>query len=386
MSAQQPMNKATIEHAILALARDSELLAAVRDEPTRAPELLGLDVEWAEVILAGDRDRLRSVGLNDGMTILVSRWFSGDLSDSTSTGGFTVDHSIPLPVPDVPENLVFAGGCSHVPDLLARPEIDPEEAVNRLLEGYARLKDDLVAAAPDVILVSADCHFQSFETGHVVLGESMNHEGSMEFFSRPDLDLKLTGAPEFSRKLAAAVREAGLEVEEAPVVDLDHGLVVPLRLVLPRPDLPVIPVITQPARSFSPFNARRFGEAMRSVVAESGLRVAFLATGGLSHWLDPGHFGGVDVEFDSYILQLLEAGRGLDLAALEPFALLEHGQYEFPNWLIMLGLTGPAVHGEVYAYEPMEASGGGWTVVRMDLERAVAERAAAQVPVDSVSR
>lgn len=377
------MDKSTVEQAILAMARDGELLAAIRDEPRRAPELLGLDVEWAEVILAGDRDRLRSIGLNDGMTILVSRWFSGDIADSGSTGGLIVDESIPLPVPNVPANLVFAGGCSHVPDLLARPEIDPEEAVGRLLAGYERLKDDLVAAAPDVILVSADCHFQSFATGHFVLGEAMNHVGSMEFFARPDLDLQLTGAPEFSRKLAAAVRAAGLEVEEAPVVDLDHGLVVPLRLVLPRPDLPVVPIITQPARSFSPFNSRKFGEALRSVIEGSGLRVAFLATGGLSHWLDPGHFGGVDVEFDTYILKLLEAGRGLDLAALEPLALLEHGQYELPNWLIMLGVTGPAVRGEVYAYEPMEASGGGWTVARMDLARARAESAAA---AESASR
>ena len=40
-----------------------------------------------------------------------------------------------------------------------------------------------------------------------------------------------------------------------------------------------------------------------------------LATGGLSHWLDPGKFGGVDVEFDTYLLQMLQAGRGLDVSA-----------------------------------------------------------------------
>jgi protocatechuate 4,5-dioxygenase beta chain len=62
---------------------------------------------------------------------------------------------------------------------------------------------------------------------------------------------------------------------------------------------------------------------------------------------------------------MLQAGRGNDLADLEPYALLDHGQYEFPNWLIMLGLAGPGVRGEVLAYEPMEVSGGGWTVVDM---------------------
>ncbi len=364
------MDKTIIENAILAMARDAELLGAVKADPSRATELLGIDEQWASTILAGDRDRLRAIGLNDGMTILVSRWFNDDLGDAASAGGFAVDESIPLPEPDVPRGLVFAGGCSHVPDLLARPEIDPDDAVQRLLAGYRRLADDLAAAEPDVILVSADCHFQSFETGHFVLGVGGEHTGSMEFFQRPDLDLRLTGQPAFARALAEAVRGAGLEVEEAPRVDLDHGLVVPLRLLLPRPDLPVIPVITQPARTYSPFNARRFGEALRGAIDASGLRVAFLATGGLSHWLDPGHFGGVDTEFDTYILQCLQAGRGLDLCSLEPFPLLEHGQYELMNWMMMLGAAGPSVRGEVYAYEPMEASGGGWTVVRMDLESA----------------
>ncbi|MFQ6395549.1 protocatechuate 3,4-dioxygenase [Nocardia sp. KC 131] len=371
------MDKNAIEQAILAMARDPELLEQVKAQSSRAPELVGVDQEWAETILSGNRDRLRAIGLNDGLTILVSRWFNDDLGDAASQGGFLVDDSQPLPNPDVPTGVVFAGGCSHVPDLLARPEIDPPDAVARLLDGYDRLKRDIAAADPDVILVTADCHFQSFATGHTVIGTGAGHLGSMEFFKRGDLDLSLTGRPDFARELAAAVRGAGLEVEEADRVDLDHGLIVPLRLLLPRPDLPVIPIITQPHRSFSPFNARRFGEALRGVVAESGLKVAFLATGGLSHWLDPGHFGGVDVEFDTYILKLLETGRGLDLCSLEPYPLLAHGQYEIQNWMIMLGLIGPGVHGDVYTYEPMEASGGGWTVVAMDLARARAERSAA---------
>ena len=105
----------------------------------------------------------------------------------------------------------------------------------------------------------------------------------------------------------------------------------------------MIPIITQPARSFSPYGARALGQALcarRS--SESGLRVAMLATGGLSHFLDPGKFGRVDVEFDTYVLDMLRAGRGLDLGSLEPYPLLDHGQYEFLNWLIMLGIVGPA--------------------------------------------
>lgn len=360
------VDRAGLEAAILRLARDRSLLAAFQADPAAHADDLGLDTDWARSIAAGDRDRLRSAGVNDGITILVSRWFKSDLGDAANTGAFTLS-TAPVPDPDVPRELVFAGGCSHVPDLLARPEIDPADAVDRLSDGYRQLGKVLAAAEPDIVLTTADCHFQSFATGAFVVGTAASHTGSMEFFARPDLDLTLTGDPEFAQRIVEGVRAAGLQVEAAPLVHLDHGLIVPLRQLLPRPDLPVVPIITQPARTFSPWDARAFGQVLREVIAGSNRRVAFLATGGLSHWLDPGHFGQVDIEFDTHILTALQEGRGLELANLEPFALLSHGQYEFLNWLIMLALAGPGVRGEVFAYEPMQASGGGWTVVNMVL-------------------
>lgn len=361
------MDHTTLEQAILALAKDPDLLEQFRADPAAVAGRLGLDSHWADVIARGDRDQLRSAGVGDAISILASRWFGGDLADSGSTGSLRVDTTSPLPDPDVPANLVFAGGCSHVPDLLVRPEIDPPDAVERLLVGYQRLGKDLAAAEPDVLLVTADCHFQSFRTGGIVVGTGQSHTGDMGFFQRPDLDLTLTGAPGYARAIVDAGRAEGIELEESTEVALDHGLIVPLRQMLPRPDLPVVPIITQPARTFSPFGARAFGEVIRYVVESRPERVAVLATGGLSHWLDPGKYGTVDVEFDTYLLQMMQAGRGWDIGNLEPYPLLEHGQYEFMNWLIMLGLVGPGVPAQVYAYEPMAASGGGWTVVHLPL-------------------
>lgn len=359
------MDRKILESAILSIARSPESLSAFKRAPEVVGREYGLDAEWSQVINAGDRDRLRSVGVGDGITILVSRWFKDDLGDSVNKGAFTLDRSIRLPPASIPRNLVFAGGCSHVPDLLARPEIDPEDAVARLKAGYERLRQDLVAAKPDVIIATADCHFQSFETGSFVVGNGSTHEGSMAFFKRPDIDLKLQGDSDLANRIVQHVRALGIEVECAPRVDLDHGFIVPMKQLLPTPDTPVIPIITQPGRTYSPFNARVFGESLRAVIEGAGKRVAFLATGGLSHWLDPGKFGFVDLEFDRYILDVLEAGQGLSLANLEPYALLSHGQYELLNWIIMLGAVGPGVRAETYAYEPMAASGGGWAVARM---------------------
>jgi aromatic ring-opening dioxygenase catalytic subunit (LigB family) len=361
------MDRKTLESAILALAGDGGLLARFKSQPIAVGAELRLSAEWAEIINRGDRDRLRSAGVNDGITILVSRWFKDDLGDSTNKGRLQIDRTSPLPEADVPANLVFAGGCSHVPDLLARPEIDPPDSVARLLDGYHRLGAELSRAKVDTVIVTADCHFQSFDTGAFVVGVGARHAGSMAFFKRPDIALEVQGDSQLAADIVKAVRQEGLEVEESPAVALDHGLIVPLQCLKLDPSVKVVPIITQPARTFSPFGARAFGGVLRGVVQASGKRVAMLATGGLSHWLDPGKFGAFDLEFDSYILGMLEAGRGYDLGNLEPYPLLDHGQYEFLNWLIMLGLVGPGVRGERLAYEPMEASGGGWAVVHMKL-------------------
>ena len=361
------MNRDTIETAIRTLAADQHLLERFRADPAREGARLGLDAEASDVLMRADRDRLRAYGVGDGLSILVSRWFANDIADSGSQGTFIVDRTSPLPPSDVPANLVFAAACSHVPDILARPEIDDPDAVARLKSGYAELGRRIAAAELDVLIVTTDCHFQSFETGAFVVGVGESHEGSLAFFKRPDIALSLTGDVALAHEIGDVARQGGLEVELAERVDLDHGLIVPLAQMLPRDDLPVVPVVTQPARSFSPFNARAFGRALRSVIAASDRRVGILATGGLSHWLDPGKFGTVDREFDTYILDMIAAGRGIDLADLEPFPLLAHGQYEFLNWLIMFGLVGPGVKGDIICYEPMEASGGGWAVLEMML-------------------
>lgn len=293
------------------------------------------------------------------------RGVSGGLGSPAGQPRSVAKPATGTPAKGVPANIVFAGGCSHAAALLDSPEIDPPDAAARLSAGYARLAQTIAEAAPDLMIVITDCHEQSFETGTFVVGTAARHAGSMAASDRPDLDLTLAGMPAYAYAIADCLRAEGMEVTEAPRIDLDHGLIVPLRHLLPRPDMPVVPIITQPARAFSPFGARLFGEVLRYVVEARGERIAVLATGGLSHWLDPREAGHIDVEFDSHVLQMLQDGKASEIGDFEPYTLLRHGHHEFLNWLVMLGMVGPGVRGEVYAYESMTASGGGWAVVNM---------------------
>ncbi len=52
----------------------------------------------------------------------------------------------------------------------------------------------------------------------------------------------VAGDPELARRVAALLAEAGLAVALDPERGLDHGVWVPLRLMLPEGDLPVVPL------------------------------------------------------------------------------------------------------------------------------------------------
>ena len=64
------MDRKAIEQAILALGKDRALLARFKAAPAEVGPEVGLDSEWSAVVASGNRDRLRSHGLPDGITIL----------------------------------------------------------------------------------------------------------------------------------------------------------------------------------------------------------------------------------------------------------------------------------------------------------------------------
>src|ERR1700722_16063808 len=104
------VDRKALEAAILALAGNGELLNRFKADPTAVGAELGLTPEWSGAINRGDRDRLRSAGLNDGLTILVSRWFKDDLGDSASSGRFPVNTEFPFPAQGGPRRLAVARG------------------------------------------------------------------------------------------------------------------------------------------------------------------------------------------------------------------------------------------------------------------------------------
>jgi len=87
-----------------------------------------------------------------------------------------------------------------------------------------------------------------------------------------------TGCPEAAREVAQALLAAGLQVDFDTQRGLDHGAWVPLRLMFPEADIPVVPLSIQP--HLGPGHALRVGRAL-APLRERGVLV--LGSGNLTH-------------------------------------------------------------------------------------------------------
>ena len=91
------------------------------------------------------------------------------------------------------------------------------------------------------------------------------------------LQYPATGCPEAAQEVAAAIAAAGLPVELEPARGLDHGAWVPLRMMFPDADVPVIPLSLQSRGG--PQQAYRLGQALAPLAAQGFLIIASALSG-----------------------------------------------------------------------------------------------------------
>lgn len=121
-----------------------------------------------------------------------------------------------------------------------------------------------------------------WETAVPTIGTAARPETIHDFHGFPAelyaLRYPATGCPEAAREVGAALEAAGLPVAYDAGRGLDHGAWVPLRMMFPDADLPVVPLSVQPHAGAA--HALRVGRAL-APLRERGVLV--LATGSLTH-------------------------------------------------------------------------------------------------------
>ena len=177
--------------------------------------------------------------------------------------------------------LVYGVYAPNAPNLIA-PEVfgDMGEATAKAL----RALDITDRIRPDAILVATP-HWVS--QGPFVVQASARPKQIYDFsgFPRKLYEVRYAppGDPELARRIVDEGRRRHLDVASTEEWGLDHGAWATLVNLVPRADIPTVPL------SIAPLPAEEhlaWGEAIGAAIAKSEKRIALVSTGSITHRLD----------------------------------------------------------------------------------------------------
>ena len=223
-----------------------------------------------------------------------------------------------------------------------------------------RLRGDIHAAAPDVMIIVGDDQRELFtETNQPAMAASaaasmktgVLDDHDSEFFKVAarsylmDTEFTFSGHPELAEDIVGGLMQRGFDIGwmtgAPPGTGFGHAYGFPIhRFLLPDP-IPVIPFMLNtyyPPNQPTPARCYALGRAIRDVVnvSDLDLRVAILASGGLSHFV-------VNEELDRSVLDAMTRNDEEALGAT-PVGLLNSGSSEIRNWITIAGaMEGRAV-------------------------------------------
>ena len=204
------------------------------------------------------------------------------------------------------------------------------------------LRADLEAAKPDVLIVVANDQFVNFfwnniPTFFVTIGDEVKGQFTRHSF-------RYRNHKDLGKAIIRAGMDKGIDFSYGERIELQHTQNVPLYFLLREPKIPILPVYVNtwvdPAPS--PRRCYQVGELIREVAENSKERVAILATGGLSHFPGSPRIGEIDESFDHKLLEVMRQGKGKSLVEYSVDDLLQAGDTEFLNWMVVVGAVGDA--------------------------------------------
>jgi aromatic ring-opening dioxygenase catalytic subunit (LigB family) len=244
----------------------------------------------------------------------------------------------------------LAGVCaaSHGPLLIREWEAVPHDQKHRLKIAFERLGQRIAAARPDVLIVVSPDHWSNFFLDNVpavCIGVGETNEGPPEPWMKGFPHREISGHPALALHIVTEAMKQGFEPSVSHRLKLDHGVCIPLwRMGLER--LPrLVPMLLNgiepplPSLSRCLGWGRQLAQAVKSY--SEPLRVAILATGGLSHSIGEPTMGAIYEDFDRETLRLFCCSEGELVSYLEKnLPAHGNGSEEVRNWLVAHGAAG----------------------------------------------
>lgn len=248
-------------------------------------------------------------------------------------------------------SLVFSGIAPHPPIMV--PEVGRESiaGVVNSIDAMSELTRRLIhSGAESVILISPHA---PLEADAFVTYEGPEVFGDFSHFNAPDTYFSLPVDDE----LLAAIREVAatkqFELTTLRTHDLDHGTAVPLYFLLRNGWRGK--VVTLGYSFLSNDDHVRFGSCIRSAVDQVGRRVAFIASGDLSHRLKPQAPAGYNPDahiFDEQVVDALRSNAPQRIVDIDYNLRRLAGECGFRSMLVAIGASSELSPScEVLSYE-----------------------------------
>ncbi|MFM6977252.1 MAG: class III extradiol dioxygenase subunit beta [Micrococcales bacterium] len=235
-----------------------------------------------------------------------------------------------------------------------------------MFEGYEFSKQWMKENTPDVAIIVYNDHASYFGMEIMptfAMGIADKYGICDEGYGpRPIPDVE--GAPELSTFLAASLIMQDFDMTILNVLDVDHGLTVPMSLMFGSPDkwpTKIIPLPVNVVMNPQPSGERclALGKAIRKAVEayDEDLSVQVWGTGGMSHQIQGARAGLINAPWDKKFMDdLVNDPENLQYKPHLEY-MVEAGSegVELIMWLIMRGAMGPEVD-EVYRFYHVPAS------------------------------
>jgi aromatic ring-opening dioxygenase catalytic subunit (LigB family) len=236
-------------------------------------------------------------------------------------------------------------------------------------DAHAKIREKLKRAKADAVLLIGDDQAENYTAE--AMPQLLVYTGGD--YVADDWDRKRTAKvanhPEIAKKLVAGCVEEGFDVCWSDRFKdnklLSHAHTEPILYLIRESGVPVVPVFVNAVHPPAPSASRcyAFGQAMARVIERdlADTRIVLCASGGLSHF-SPSHpwahhvgsryVGDIAVDFDRKLVGWMREGQGEQLAKFTARELIENGEGELRQWIVMLGAIGGA-RPEILVYEPL---------------------------------
>lgn len=245
--------------------------------------------------------------------------------------------------------LVGVYAASHGPLIVRGWDTLPAIVQTNLTTAFGELGRRINAAWPDVLIVISPDHWVNFFIDNLpsmCIGVGETHEGPPEPWLAAFPHRQMVGHAALAQHLLTHAFGDGFEPSVSYRLKLDHGFCIPLWKASLNPLPAIVPVIINTVEPPFPSPARcfDFGKSIADAVGRfpGPLRVAVLATGGMSHSIGEATMGAIDEAFDRECLQHLASGQRDTLLAFldQRMAAAGNGTAEMRNWLAAHGAAG----------------------------------------------